>query len=268
LGERFLKIVFDNALQYKVEEIYVTIFEKRPEQIRLVNLLIDWGFFKHGTKSTSDGEESVYIRSFLPSVNIKNPRLTYPFFSSQVDVFLVPIYPKYHTELLPDSFLRTESPLDFIENEPHRNAISKVYLSRSFERSVKRGDLLIFYRTAEQSKPAYYSSVITTIAIVEDKIDNITNVKDFIIKCRKRSVFSDSQLQEQWNWSTQFRPFIINFLYVYPFALGNRLNRKRLLDLSIIDGSDDELRGLKRIDRTRLLIILKETKTNESLIVN
>jgi len=28
LGERFLKIIFDNALKQKVEEIYVTIFEK------------------------------------------------------------------------------------------------------------------------------------------------------------------------------------------------------------------------------------------------
>jgi len=37
LGERFLKIIFDNALKQKVEEIYVTIFEKRDEQKRLIN---------------------------------------------------------------------------------------------------------------------------------------------------------------------------------------------------------------------------------------
>ena len=30
LGERLLKIVFDNALQFKVDEIYVTIFQKHP----------------------------------------------------------------------------------------------------------------------------------------------------------------------------------------------------------------------------------------------
>ena len=29
LGERFLKIIFDNALQYDVDEIYVTIFKKK-----------------------------------------------------------------------------------------------------------------------------------------------------------------------------------------------------------------------------------------------
>ncbi len=44
LGERFLKIVFDNALKNKVDEIYVTIFNKRDEQKRLISLLEQWGF--------------------------------------------------------------------------------------------------------------------------------------------------------------------------------------------------------------------------------
>ncbi len=42
LGERFLKIVFDNAIANKVEEIYVTIFDKTSEQKRLIALLTDW----------------------------------------------------------------------------------------------------------------------------------------------------------------------------------------------------------------------------------
>lgn len=36
LGERFIKIIFDNALKNRVQEIYVTIFDKRPEQRRLI----------------------------------------------------------------------------------------------------------------------------------------------------------------------------------------------------------------------------------------
>lgn len=44
LGERFLKIIFDNALKNNVEEIYVTIFDKRDEQKRLIDLLEQWGF--------------------------------------------------------------------------------------------------------------------------------------------------------------------------------------------------------------------------------
>lgn len=39
LGERFLKIVFDNAVWQRAEEIYVTIFLRTVEQERLVKLL-------------------------------------------------------------------------------------------------------------------------------------------------------------------------------------------------------------------------------------
>ena len=131
---------------------------------------------------------------------------------------MIPIYPGYHTDLLPDSFLRTESPKDFVEHEPHRNAISKVYISRSIERNIKKGDIIIFYRTADRGS-AYYTSVITTLAIAEDKIDNIKGEAEFIAKCRKRSVFSDEELKKYWNWSTNYRPFIINFLFVHSFPL-------------------------------------------------
>ena len=115
LGERFLKIIIDNAIQYKVDEIYVTIFEKRDEQKRLINLLEEWGFTRYGSK----GDESVFIRDFSPMFNKRKPKLSYPFISTNTNIFLVPIYPKYHTELLPDSYLKTEEPNAFLENEPH-----------------------------------------------------------------------------------------------------------------------------------------------------
>ena len=51
LGERFLKIVFDNALRYNVSAIYVTIFRRTVDQYRLIRMLEDWGFVHHGTKS-------------------------------------------------------------------------------------------------------------------------------------------------------------------------------------------------------------------------
>jgi len=56
LGERFLKIIFDNALKQKVDEIYVTIFNDNPDKQRLIDLLKNWGFGYWGTKN-SDSEE-------------------------------------------------------------------------------------------------------------------------------------------------------------------------------------------------------------------
>lgn len=267
LGERFLKIIFDNALKQRVDEIYVTIFKKRDEQIRLINLLEDWGFVKWGTKKSTG--EIVMIRNFDKSFDITNPKLTYPFISLNEGnkIFIVPIWPDYHTELFSDSILRTESPDNFKEDKPHRNAISKVYISRSIERNVNKGDILLFYRTAEKEKPAKYNAVITTIGVVEEKIEKIKDENDFIQKCRKRSVFTDKELREWWNYKELNRPFIINFLHVYSFQQGERVIRKRLLELGILTGEENELRGLKPILKDNFLKIIKEAKIDESFII-
>ena len=79
LGERFIKIIIDNALNYKVEEIYVTIFNKREEQVRLINLLVDWGFEFYGIKN---GTERVYVKNFnrtLINKDLYNAKKNYPF---------------------------------------------------------------------------------------------------------------------------------------------------------------------------------------------
>jgi len=246
-----MKIIFDNALQYKVDEIYVTIFDKREEQNRLILLLEDWGFKLYGAKNTINGKELVFVRDFSPHFNINNPKLTFPYISKNTSIFMIPIYSNYHTELLPDSILTTESPYDFVENEPHRNTISKVYISRLIRKEIKRGDVIIFYRTAASNRSAYYTSVITTLAISEGKIENIKDEDDFILKCRRRSVFDDNGLKEFWNYNPKYRPFIINFLYTHSFPTGKRINRQKLLELGILTGDENEIRGLKK----RLVVI-------------
>ena len=268
LGERFLKIIFDNALQYKVDEIYVTIFDKREEQKRLILLLEDWGFKLFGEKNTINGKELVYVREFNPQFNIDNPKLTFPYVSKRTNIFMIPIYPDYHTELLPDSILTTESPYDFVENEPHRNAISKAYISRSIRKDIKKGDVIIFYRTAAGGRSAYYTSVITTLAICEGKIEDIKDENDFVLECRKRSIFDDNGLKEFWNYNPRYRPFIINLLYTRSFPTGKRINRQKLLELGVLTGGENEIRGLKKITKEQFEIILKETETDESIIVN
>lgn len=261
LGERFLKIVFDNALILGSEEIYVTIFEKRIEQKNLINLLEDFGFEFHGYKTSIDKKELVYVRKMNRTANQSSPRLTFPFMSINGRIFIVPIYPKYHTELLPDSILNNESKRDYIENEPHRNAISKVYISRSFERKLNPGDIIVFYRTG-----GYYKSVVSTLGIVENVIDNINNLDEFIKLCRKRSVFSDKELAEHWNYRPSNRPFIVNFLYSYSFP--KRINMKRLIEIGVISGVDSAPRGFEPITKENLKDILRECQADESIIIN
>lgn len=261
LGERFLKIVFDNALIYKVEEIYVTIFKNTDDQKRLIDLLRDWGFVNHGVKRTANGEELVLIRDFSPSFAAESPKLSYPYIATDHQIFLCPIYPGYHTELFPDSILTTESKLSFKENQPHRNALSKVYIFRSFTRNLCPGDVIVFYRTG-----GYYKSVVTTIGIVERVEDGIGSEQEFVQKCRKRSVFSDRELKKHWNYDQRNRPFIVNFLYAYSFP--KRPNLAKLIELGVIANIESAPRGFTPITKEQFHKIIKESETNESIIIN
>lgn len=260
LGERFLKIVFDNALRQAVDEIYVTIFPRSLEQERLIKLLQDFGFLLHGEKQNPYGNEQVYVRDMIPSFNTRDPKLTFPYLSRSSRVFIVPIYPEYHTDLLPDSILRTESPADFVENEPHRNAIRKVYVSWSIYRDLKSGDVVVFYRTG-----GYRRGVVTTLGIVENVHLDIQNEQQFIRLCRKRSVFSDSQLQEQWRYRKQ-QPFTVDFLYAYSFP--RRPNLASLIEHRVIQDTDSVPRGFERITREQFETIIRLSETNSRIIVD
>ncbi len=258
LGERFLKIIFDNALIQKVEEIYVTIFDKRAEQRRLIELLEDWGFVLHGKKGN---DELVYVRDFRPKVELSNLKLSYPYISLNANIYLVPIRPEYHTELLPDSILNNERPTDFQDDTPHRNAISKVYVSHSFDRGLRKGDVLVFYRMG-----GLHISVVTTVAVVDEVIDSVASEADFIAKCKNRSVFNEAKLREQWNYKQNVRPFLVNFLYVYSFP--RRINMKRLIELGVLADVTDAPRGFKSISKGKFMDIIKDTDSDARFIID
>lgn len=262
LGERFLKIIFDNALLFGVEEIYVTIFVKTEDQERLVNLLHDWGFKQQGIKRSASGEEFVYVRNFSLTANLHNPCITYPFVSNSTRKFITPIYPKFHTELFPDSILRTESPQDFIENRPNRNAISKVYVTRSIERNLHSGDLIVFYRTKDKNA-GYYTSVTTTLGVVQSVVTKIASAEHLIQLCRKRSVFSDQDLIDYWNGNPRYRPFVVNFLYVHSFP--KRLILRDLLGLKIIA---EPPRGFTQLTESAFQTLMEKSNADQRLVVD
>jgi predicted nucleic acid-binding protein len=265
LGERLLKIVFDNALHLSVDVIYVTLFEKRVEHFRLIELLKEFGFGYWGIKESVAGKESVYLRDFSPVASEAFPRKTFPFMSGRARKFIVPIHPEYHTNLFPGSILRTESPTDFADNEPFRNAISKVYVSRSVNRSLKSGDVIVFYRTGERT-PRYYSSVVTTLGIVESVNTSATDSNSFISLCRKRSVYSEEELRRQWDTSPPgSKPFAVKFLYAYSFP--KRINMKRLIELGVLRDVYSAPRGFEEMSDQSFRKIIKETNSDERIVV-
>jgi hypothetical protein len=262
LGERFLKIVFDNALRSNVSAIYVTIFRRTVDQVRLIRLLEDWGFVYHGTKNQI---EEVFVRDFRPRVDSKDPRRTFPYIAASAPKFVVPIKPAYHTELLPDSILKTESPRKYVDNKPNRNALSKVYISRSKERDLRTGDIIVFYRTKSDHGPAYYTSVATTVGVVQEVITDIPDLKTFIDTCRKRSVFSDAELKNEWDRYRNSRPFVVNFLYVYSLPKKPTL---QILDKIGMVKASAVPRGFERITDESFEKLLKVSNADTRFIVS
>lgn len=261
LGERFLKIAFDNAIAQRVDEIYVTIFENSAERERLVRLLEDFGFRRHGQKTGANGPELVLVRDMRPSFNGEDPKLTFPYVCRAGRQFLVPIYPQYHTELFPDSILRTESPADFVEHNPHRNALRKVYVSRSHFRDLHTGDVIVFYRTG-----GYHRGVVTTLGIIDRVYLDITTEAQFIELSRKRSVFTDAQLREHWRYRSSPRPFLVEFLYVY--SLPQRPNLAALIAHDVISDIASAPRGFQEITHAQFETIVELSGADARLIVD
>jgi hypothetical protein len=176
--------------------------------------------------------------------------------------FIVSIYPEYHTELLPDSILRTEKPDDYITNRPNRNAIRKVFISRSHRKDMASGDIVVFYRTASGGS-AHHTSVATTIGIIESVKTPVTSFEEFIRLCRKRSVFTDEELKKHWEYYPKLKPFVVNFLYVY--SLPKRPNLATLKQENIIM---DAPRGFEEISDEAFSRLIEISNANTSFIVD
>ena len=203
------------------------------------------------------------MRDFRPRVDADDPRRTFPYIAASARKFVVPIYPAYHTELLPDSILNTETPEDFEENKPNRNALSKVYISRSYERDLRAGDIIVFYRTKSPDGPAWYTSVATTIGVVQDVIDDIPDLRTFLAVCRKRSVFSDAELKKHWDYSPKSpvrREFSVR-LFVAEAAESEKLDEIGMVKASAAP------RGFARISDESFEKLLKVSNANTRFIV-
>lgn len=257
LGERFLKIVFDNAINMNVDEIYVTIFDSDindlPKQA-LVKQLQDFGFYRWGSKKNGEG---VYVRDMKHVFCRDKPSKTFPYFSRYSDTYFCSIYQEYHTSLFPDSILTNESPYDFQENKPFRNAITKVYISRAFFRDLHTGDNVVFYRCGTM-----YTGVITTIGIVNNVYQPRT-LEEFKECCKRRTIFSDEELEQQWNYR-KTKPFVVEFLYAYSFPTP-KVNLKLLYDTGVFYGEFP--RGFARLSKDQFESILQLTKTNTKYVV-
>jgi ASC-1-like (ASCH) protein/predicted nucleic acid-binding protein len=227
LGERFLKIIFDNAVASKVDEIYVTLFENHRNQIdRLAELLKDWGFVYWGTKS---GKESVLVKKMNVYDPEKSPKFNFPNHPINSHAYFLPIMPQYHTNLFPDAILKNEDMSLYSEEKGHLYSLEKIYVTDAYDIQAKPGDLLVIYRMGERY-PKAYSSVCTSLAIFEESVIP-NNVEEYLNTCKNKSIFEESELRrfyERGKYKT-----VIKMIFLRNFERKitlEELREKRLVD--------------------------------------
>ena len=258
-GQRFIKKILDIAIVNRFELIYLTIFEKHDY---LIKLFQKYGFYPAGTKQTMNGTEYVYMRDMRHIVG--DIIQDYPYIYPNANKYLLAIYPEFHTRLFPESILCNEYQ-DIIQDVSHSNSIHKIYISAADDAyKLKRGDILIIYRTGDGLGPAYYRAVVSSICVVEEvrHISDFLNEESYLQYCSRFSVFTNAELSKFYKEKRY--PYVIRF--TYNIALPKRVTRKELLDNGII--GDQNRIVLHPISDDNFSEILFLSKANESFIID
>lgn len=194
VGERFLKIIFDNALLRNVDEIYVTMFEDRREGVvALKNLMEKWGFVQKGVKKSSG--EIVLVKDMRKYDYSKDSKFNYPLQKANKNIYFLPIYPEFHTKLFPDLHLKNES-MHLYNEEACEYALEKIYVTGWSNLKCTPGDLVCVYRIGHSYKT--FTSVVTGIGVIQEVLYPST-LPSFIDACQKKSVFTETELAQFFN---------------------------------------------------------------------
>ncbi|WP_370931090.1 GNAT family N-acetyltransferase [Bartonella sp. DGB1] len=254
-GEKFIKKILDKAIEDNHDMVYLTVFEKHDYLIRLFE---KYGFLKHGKKEN----ELVYARNMKKIYN--DILLDYPYIKTNSKKYHLAIFPKYHSRLFPDSLLKTEPP-DIVKDESHSNSIHKIYISAINDlQNLKKGDIIAIYRTCEDGQRAAYTSVTTSVCVVEEvrTRESFADLNDYLKYCSKYSVFSEEELKFFFR-AEQYK-YVIKF--TYNVALKKRLIRKTLLEK--VGLARDVYWGFFEIKDEDFKKIIELSETNENYFIN
>jgi len=107
LGERFLKIIFDNALKRNVDEVYVTLFYNKRDEVKYLKIMMEqWGFINKAKNNLTG--EIVLVKDMQKYNILRDPKFNYPLIANNHRNMFLPIVSQYHTKLFPDLYLKNE----------------------------------------------------------------------------------------------------------------------------------------------------------------
>lgn len=189
IGELFLKAAFRFATERACEHIFTHTNVQQHDY--LVRLLEDFGFVHAG----GYGNDAVLVKPhprLAPEAAELAPfeytRRYFPHYRDGVDIqkFIVPIQPHYHDTLLPD-YQPHQNRLFEGENSAG-NAIKLAYLCHAQTKSIRPGDVLLFYRTVDEM-------ALTSIGVVEHFFAS-QNAATIASLVSRRTVYSRDEIEQ------------------------------------------------------------------------
>jgi len=192
LGELFLNKMFEYCINQKINYLYLTVYEK---QIQLKELLSKFGFYRNDFTNKQGLHEMQMIKCLDKSkiITSQNEASIHPFYfdNSTIAKYAIPILPQYYSTLFKDGKFRERTLFDHLEDsirEIQGNTILKAYISNAKIRTIKKGDLLLFY-ASKNNKSIEPFGIVETCQIVSD-FNELWNI------VYRKTVFSQEQLSK------------------------------------------------------------------------
>jgi predicted nucleic acid-binding protein len=239
IGELFIKMCVNYAINNQIYEIYLTHFTQ--EEDMLLNLITQYGFSKAAVKKN---KEEIYLKKLTVEKEkiqklsfIEIDKQYYPslYDGEQVNKYIIPIRPEYYNRLFTDSKERqsslTEYSGDFIVEG---NTIKKAYLTHSKIKKMNPGDIIIFYL----SKGTKQLSQIRSMGVIEEIYQGVKDSNDIIKYVGKRTVYSKEEIKQMSQKPTTV------ILFQHHFYLEKPLSLNKLLTMNILSAAPQTITGI------------------------
>ncbi len=148
--------------------------------------------------------------------------------AERVSSWLVPIQPRYHARLFPEA----EGQGVLLPGcDAHGNSIRKAYLCHAPVRSLRKGDLLYFYKSTEQT--------VSVAGIVED-VRVLSDVEGIVRTAGKRTVYSAAEITEMAAGDRDV--LVIGFRQVR--VVSERITVTELVASGVVSGPPQSIQGI------------------------
>ncbi|MBU9577246.1 GNAT family N-acetyltransferase [Ralstonia mannitolilytica] len=230
IGELFLKAAFRYATENACEQIFIHANSERHDY--LIRMLYDFGFEERGTYKG----DLVLVKPHPRSPPAPSPlsaldyaRRYFPHYrcDGAVQKFLIPIQPQFHATLFPD-YASVQGNL-FGAASNIGNAIKLAYLCHAQTKSIKPGDILLFYRTEDEK-------AVTSIGIV-DRFDMLVDAARIASLVSRRTVYGIDDINSM---AKKRLTKVILFRLIQHFP--RPVSYSRLLEDGVISGPIQSIR--------------------------